>query len=101
MLQVLTAKQIGTWHLHLYPYIPKVEDALDALAEEMHAPAKHEIASEVFPNSIEVEWAAFDRYVQYVVAHDPFAHVPLQRNMPSGKSPCIPPASRPSHVDLY
>ena len=77
MLQVLSAKQVGIWQLHLYPYIPSIEAAMDALAAERGAASKQDVASEIAANSMTKEWEAFEKYVHYVVANDPHAYVPI------------------------
>ena len=77
MLQVLSAKQVGVWQLHLYPYIPSIEAAMDAVAAERGAASKQDIASEVTADSMTKEWEAFEKYVQYVVGNDPHAYVPI------------------------
>ena len=77
MLQVLSAKQVGIWQLHMYPWISSIETALDALAAERGAASKQDIASEVTADSMTKEWEAFEKYVDYVVANDPHAYVPL------------------------
>ncbi len=77
MLQVLSAKQVGIWQLHLYPYIPSIEAAMDALAAEKGAASKQDIASEIAANYMTKDWEAFEKYVHYVVANDPHAYVPI------------------------
>ncbi len=77
MLQVLSAKQVGIWQLHMYPWISSIEAALDALAAERGAASKQDIASEVTVDSMTEEREAFEKYVDYVVANDPHAYVPL------------------------
>lgn len=74
---VLSAKQVGIWQLHLYPYIPSIEAAMDAVAAERGAASKQDIASEVTADSMTKEWEAFEKYVQYVVGNDPHAYVPI------------------------
>ena len=100
--QILSAKQAGIWQLHLYPYIPKIEAALDALAEEMQAPTKQQLVDEMCVDSATSEWTEFERYVQYVVAHEPFAYVPLQKFMPQTTNSNPVASNRPhSVVNLY
>lgn len=91
MLQVLSAKQVGIWQLHLYPYIPSFEAAMDAVAAERGAASKQDIASEVTANSMTKEWEAFEKYVHYVVANDPHAYVPiLDHSTRSSEASSIP-----------
>ncbi len=54
---------------------------MDALADERHAPSKQNIAAEVLPDSMASEWEDFEKYVQYVVATDPYEYVPIKRHM--------------------
>ena len=91
MLQVLSAKQVGIWQLHMYPYISSIETTLDALATERGAASKQDIASEVTADSMTEEWEAFEKYVDYVVAHDPHAYVPiLDHNTRSSGASSLP-----------
>ena len=94
MLQVLSAKQVGIWQLHLYPYIPSIEAAMDAVAAERGAASKQDIASEVTADSMTTEWEAFEKYVQYLVANDPHAYVPiLDHNSRSSEASSMPGGS--------
>lgn len=91
MLQVLSAKQVGIWQLHLYPYIPSIEAAMNALAAERGAASKQDIASDIAANSMTKEWETFEKYVQYVVANDPHAYVPiLDHSTRNGGASSIP-----------
>ena len=106
LLQILSAKQVGIWNLHLYPYIPKIEDAIDALAEEMQAPTKQQLVDQISLDSMTLqlsEWTEFEKYVQYLIAHDPTSYVPMQRLFTPQTTNSAPAASsRPkSGVDLY
>ncbi|KAL0056358.1 hypothetical protein WJX82_010456 [Trebouxia sp. C0006] len=88
---VLSAKQVGIWQLHLYPYIPSIEAAMNALAAERGAASKQDIASDIAANSMTKEWETFEKYVQYVVANDPHAYVPiLDHSTRNGGASSIP-----------
>ena len=79
VLQILTRMQVAVWIVHLYPYIPVLEEVLEGVAMAMHEPSKEDVMAMAQQDPMNAEWAELEEYVEMVVAKDPHAYVPVPR----------------------
>ena len=75
--------QVAVWIVHLYPYIPVLEEVLEAVATARHEPSKEDVMAMAEQDPMNAEWAELEEYVEMVVAEDPHAYVPVPRGVAS------------------
>ena len=83
VLQILSRMQAAVWIVHLYPYIPILEDVFEALAIARQEPSKEDLMASASGDPLAAEWAEFEEYVQGVIAQQPSCYVPVPRQAAS------------------
>ena len=83
MLQILSRMQAAVWIVHLYPYIPVLEDVLEALAVARLEPSKEDLMVSASEDPLAAEWGEFEEYVEGVIAQQPSCYVPVPRQAAS------------------
>ena len=82
-MQILSRMQAAIWIVHLYPYIPILEDVLEALAMARYEPSREDLMATSSDDPMTSEWAEFEEYVEGVIAQEPCAYVPVPRQAAS------------------
>ena len=74
---MLSTKQWATVIVQAYPYIPDVENALEAVAKANGQPSKHSILIDRSMGSMAAQWEGLESYLELLAKQTTHDYVPL------------------------
>lgn len=96
MLQLLSTRQWAATIVHAYPYMPDIENALEAVAKAAGHPPKEAVLNDRSMGNMAVEWEGLQDYLQLITSPKTHDYVPfsVQSAMLSGASLASSSASK-------
>jgi len=85
---LFSTKQWAATIVHAYPYMPDVEDVLEATAKASGNISKDAVLDDCMMGSMAAEWDALQEYLEHITVKDMHAYVPF-----SAQSAVFPGAS--------
>ncbi len=77
LLQVFSTKQWAATIVHAYPYMPDIENALEAIAKASGNPPKDAVLNDRIMGNMAAEWDALQEYLEHITTMDTHAYVPF------------------------
>ncbi len=77
LLQVFSTKQWAATIVHAYPYMPDIENALEAIAKASGNPPKDAVLDDRMMGNMVAEWDALQEYLEHISTLDTHAYVLL------------------------
>lgn len=77
LVQVFSTKQWAATVVHAYPYMPDIENALEAIARASGNPPKDAVLNDRMLGSMAAEWDALQEYLEHITTMDTHAYVPF------------------------